>query len=171
MRKQFISVVMVSALILPIALVAGCTSNTTGPSASTCSLANATNLSASEFSDRYLSAYNDTIVTPFSKTTNERGHIVYTGVTNSSSGEGINKVTVELCKSEADAQQTFQQQINAARLKGYVQSYTGNGTWEGTKRKDEATDYVITINMVSPASSDFNALGVGYVTESFEGAG
>ena len=160
---------MVSALTLLMASVAGCASNTTGPPSSSSSSTDAANLSASELSDRYLSVYNDTIVTPFSKTTNERGHIVYAGVTSSSSSEGINKVTVELCKSEADARQTFQQQINAARLKGYVQSYTGNGTWEGTKPKDEATDYVITINMVSPASSDFNALGVGYVIESFEG--
>jgi hypothetical protein len=170
MKKQLISVAIVAAVMALIASAAGCTSNPTSPSASSAPPANAGDLSVSDFTDRYLSVYNDTLITPFSATTNERGHIVYTGVTNSSSGEN-DRVTVEVCKSDVDAQQTFQQHINAAKQTGYVQSSTGNGTWEGTKPKDAATDYIITINMVTPSSPDFDALGVGYAIESFENTG
>jgi len=170
MKKQFINVVIVAALMALIASAAGCTSNPTSPPASSAPPVNAGELSASDFTDRYLSVYNDTLITPFSATTNERGHTVYTGVTNSSSGEH-DKVTVEMCKSDVDAEQTFQQHINAAKQTGYVQSSSGNGTWEGAKSNGNAAPGIITINMVSPSSPDFDYLGIGYAIESFEGTG
>ncbi|MGB8311661.1 MAG: hypothetical protein WCE81_07340 [Halobacteriota archaeon] len=137
MKKQFLIILMVTILLATV-FVAGCTENTTNtsspsPVASTATTTRkvtptptpvATSIpTASEFTDRWVrSNPNDTLVTPFTKSVNERGHVTFTGVYRYSGPfrDADYTSTFELCKDKADAQQTYQQAVNQASLAGYM---------------------------------------------------
>ena len=66
---------------------------------------------------------DDILVTPFTKSINERGHVTYTGLTKGLYSHGDETNIFELCKDKTDAQQTYQQLVQQASLSGYQFSY------------------------------------------------
>ena len=106
-------------IVLATVFVAGCiggVTNTTNPSP-----AASTTPSANEFTDMWVRSHsNDTLVTPFTKSVNERGHVTFTGVTRGPYSHGDEPNIFELCKDKADAQQTYQQIVNQTSLSGYM---------------------------------------------------
>ena len=135
MKKQFLIILIVISILATV-FVAGCTggtTNTTSTSPTTSAatatskgtqapnLENASIPTAGEFSNMWVRAHpNDTLVTPFTKSVNERGLVTFTGVTRGPYSHGDETNIFELCKDKADAQQIYQQVVNQASLSGYV---------------------------------------------------
>ena len=135
MKKQFLIILMV-IIVLATVFVAGCTGGITNTTSTSPTTSTATTTSkvtptptpatasiptASEFSNMWVRSHpNDTLVTPFTKSVNERGHVAFTGVTRGPYSHGDETNIFELCKDKADAQQIYQQLVNQASLSGYM---------------------------------------------------
>jgi hypothetical protein len=128
-------------------------------------------LSASEFNARYAKVNPDyKITTPFTKTTNTRGHAVYSGVVIML--RRSDKVSVELCTSQSDAQQTFQKIVAGALQQGYIADPFSNSTlWLGFKPIPNTSEEVYHfITGIDEPTTPFSAeMGIGYNIETIEG--
>ena len=172
-------------IVLATAFVAGCTenvTNTTSPSptastAKTTSKASSTpkatatpaapsTPTASEFTAMWQrNNLNETVVTPFTKSVNERGHVTFTGVTRSHNpftGDVDSTDTFELCKDKADAQQTYQQLVNQASLRGYLIDSRDENSTAGHIQTNKALANTILISWNFPFVFDY---GIGYYVE------
>ena len=122
MKKQLLVIFLIT-IVLATLFVAGCTGGVTNatsptPVASTARVSpaptrnTATIPSAKEFTDRWVRYYSNdsdyTVITPFTKEVNERGHATFTGVIRAPYDHGDQTEIFELCKDKADAQQTYQ---------------------------------------------------------------
>ncbi len=102
------------------------TTQTTTSNVSSASTPSIINLDANEFTQRWSNAtQNYTIVTPFTKSLNERGHPVYTGKYSSKlspTSTSYTEITIEGCKDKTDTRQTYEAlKANTLRT-GYVQN-------------------------------------------------
>jgi hypothetical protein len=83
------------------------------------------------------------------------------------------KVSVELCTSQSDAQQTFQKIIASAVQQGYTADpRVSNSTfWAGFKPMPNASEELYTfITGIDEPTSPFSAdMGIGYNIETIEG--
>lgn len=137
--KKPLVVLLMIAIVLMTVFIAGCTGNVTNTTslspatstAKTTSKASTTpkataipaatsTPTASEFTATWeRNNPDDILVTPFTMSVNERGHVTYTGLTKGLYSHGDETNIFELCKDEADAQQTYQKLVQQASLSGY----------------------------------------------------
>lgn len=161
MKKQLL-VISMSAIVLATVFVAGCTggvTNTASPSPVASTIP-----SANEFTDRWArDNSNDTVVTPFTKSVNERGHVTFTGLTRGPYSHGDKTRIFELCKDKADAQRTYQQEVDQASLSGYIIDSRDENNTIGHIQSNEALTNTIIIGWNSP--DDY---GIGYYVEAIK---
>jgi hypothetical protein len=171
MKKQLLVILMITIVITTV-FVAGCTrgvTNTTSPSPTPKS-AVISMPTAKEFTDMWVRSHsNDTLVAPFTKSVNERGHVTFTGVTRGPYSHGDEPNIFELCKDKEDAQQTYQQIVNQASSSGYMfdsrelNTIQDKSTVVGWIPSNKALEDTIIIGWNSP--DDY---GVGYYIQTIK---
>ena len=85
--------------------------------------ASASPTSTADYSSYFDTAFvngNSTVTQPFTKSTNERGDDVYTGITKNPSASSTMTTVVELTKSEAGAQQLYNQTVAQKQSEGFT---------------------------------------------------
>ncbi len=181
MRATIVGVLTFSLLLA--VFTAGCaspfpTSSSNSSSLSSSSVSSPGALDAGEFSKQLLRIQPDTtIVKPFEKSVNERGHIVFSGVVRSSDDANAandTAVMFEVCKDANDAKQTYVMSINKSKQAGYVSdSEDANNTdldlsteWIGYKDLPGERGYARTIDItLGPVDAPYDDYGVGYYVE------
>ena len=135
MRKKILGSAVVSLVILAI-LVAGCTSSDTTNSGGSSS-----NDKSQYLTDKFSQYY--TVVTPFSKSVNNKGNTVYSGVVKDKTDkleQYQRSVTIEALNDSASVKARYAQIKQGLQQQGYVQNIDYGTYWYGIKGGTGITD-------------------------------
>jgi hypothetical protein len=170
---QFKPITVIAVLLLVVAslLVSGCTTSTDTSSSSSGNGGTVSSSDTSQSVTNTLQQAGFIIVTPFSKSTNQYGNVVYKGVIKD--GESTlqpynHNVTVELIKTRNGTLQRFNQSITQAQSNGISKIQGDDTYWYGNDRSN--TSYPnkgVKIQIKEPSSNGFTIYGPNKGTVNF----
>ena len=108
---------------------------------------------SSYFDTAFVNAYS-TVVQPFTKSTNERGDDVYTGIARNPSASSTMTTVVELTQSQAEAKQLYDQTVAQKQSEGFVL----RSDWVGQMRTHYPNTAEIWTGQQSAYGQEFDVL-------------
>ena len=131
--------------------VAGCTTSTPSTNTVTPSSPVSSDLAADlnkAFTDQGI-----TIVSQFTKTTNQYGNAVYAGVVkdgNTGTTPSVHNITIEEAKNQNDSEARFATDVAQAQKAGYSQVTNTSGDWWGTTGQGGSISKAVTVRISEP---------------------